>query len=355
MSKASIRDVAEAAKVSTATVSYVLNDSRSVAPATRARVLEAAAQLGYRPSVIARSLQASRTYLIGYSWHPLPPRNSSPILDRFIHSMGSAAYRAGYHLLAFPTPSDQDEVAVYHDLVATRRVDGIVLSATNVDDPRIAYLTTTKMPFVSFGRSEPAELCCWVDVDGRAGVQLAVEHLVAQGHVHIGMLAWPPGSQSGEDRYQGYLAGLEQAGLPFREEWVARVAHDAGEACTGMARLLALPPRRRPTAVVCVSDLVAVGAMNAILAAGLRLGADIGVVGFDDMPLAAHLPTPLSTVHQPVNQIGELVVNQLTSLIEGDSLTRAEAHILLKPTLIVRASSLRDPDNGTYERPQERL
>src|SRR5687768_1864224 len=108
MSKVSIKDVAQRAGVSIATVSYVLNGSRSVSEGTRERVLVAAHSLGYRANVMARGLQAQRSYLIGYNWRPLPPRNSSPILDRFIHSMGQAAYHARYHLLAFPAPTDQD-------------------------------------------------------------------------------------------------------------------------------------------------------------------------------------------------------------------------------------------------------
>ncbi|MDQ4076050.1 MAG: LacI family transcriptional regulator [Chloroflexota bacterium] len=341
MSSVSIHDVAEAAGVSTATVSYVLNDSRPVTDATRARVLEAVEELGYRPNVTARSLQAKRSFLIGYSWRPLPPKNHSPILDRFIHSMGLAAYRAGYHLLAFPAPSEEAQVDVYRDLVATNRVDGIILSATDIEDPRVEYLATTNIPFVAFGRCGDRDICPWVDVDGRAGVQRAVEHLAEQGHFRIGMLAWPQGSQSGEDRYQGYYSGLQQLALPARQEWVVRVNHDTAEGYEGMKQLLSLPSSERPTAVVCVSDLIALGAMNAIREAGLRVGADFGVVGFDNMPLAAHLAPPLSSLHQPIDQVGVLVIDQLTSLIEGEQLGKERAQILLEPKLVVRASSLR--------------
>lgn len=339
--KTSIKDVARAAGVSTATVSYVLNGSRPVTEATRERVIQAAEQLNYRPNITARSLQAQRAYLLGYSWHPVPAHHGSPIPDRFIHSMGEAAYRAGYHLLAFPSPTDQDEVNVYHDLVATRRVDGIVLSATNLDDPRVSYLSRTALPFVAFGRSGGQYDYPWVDVDGRAGVRLAVEHLVAQGYERIGMLAWPAGSQSGEDRFQGYAEGLAAAGHPLREEWVVRVTHDAQVGYAAMQHLLALPTPR-PTAVVCVSDLVALGALNALHAAGLHAGRDIGIVGFDNMPLAEYLYPSLTSIHQPIDEIGELVIHQLATLIKNQPLPPTERHILLEPTLVVRASSRRE-------------
>ncbi len=339
MSTISIRDVAKVAGVSTATVSYVLNDSRPVTAATRTRVLEAVEQLGYQPNATARSLQAQRTHLIGYSWPAIPARNASPILDRFIHSLGLAAYHAGYHLLAFPSPSSRDEVAVYRDLVKTNRVDGIILSATNIDDPRVAYLSDTKMPFVAFGRSNDDAPHPWVDVDGSVGVQLAVEHLVAQGYGRVGMLAWPRGSRSGRDRYEGYREGLRQAGLSYDERWVARVEHDADKAYQGMMALLQLPPAERPTAVVCVSDLVAIGAMNAIQDAGLRVGADIGVVGFDDIPLAQYLSPSLTSVHQPIDKIGQLIMEQLLKLMNRETLATSDTHILLRPQVVHRAST----------------
>jgi DNA-binding LacI/PurR family transcriptional regulator len=349
-SRATIKDVAQAAGVSTATVSYVINDTGIVTDVTRARVLEAAARLGYRASATARGLQAQRTRLIGYSWRPLPPRNNSPILDRFIHSMGLAAYRAGYHLLAFPTPSEHDEVVVYQDLVATHRVDGIVLSGINVDDPRVDYLSSTSVPFVSFGRTRDDTRCCWVDIDGRSGVRMAVEHLAGQGHSQIAMLAWPAGSQSGQERYQGYLDGLELAGLPSRPEWVVRVAHQASEGYRGMRELLGLPPGWRPTAVVCVSDLVAMGAINAASDAGLKVGPDVAIVGFDNMPMAESLRPPLSTLHQPVDEVGELVIRQLVNLVEGKDEPAVGAHILLEPPLIIRESSLRQPRRSSCDR-----
>ncbi len=154
-------------------------------------------------------------------------------------------------------------------------------------------------------------------------------------------MGWALGSQTGEERYQGYLAGLQGVGCALCSEWVVRVEHEARQGYDGMKQLLALPPYKRPDAVVCVSDLVALGAMNAVRDAGLRVGPDIGIIGFDDMPLAQHLSPPLSSVHQPINQIADLVIRQLTTLIEGKSLTVEEKHILLKPNLMIRASSLR--------------
>ncbi|MCB0076008.1 MAG: LacI family DNA-binding transcriptional regulator [Anaerolineales bacterium] len=343
MAKVGIRDVAKEAGVSIATVSYVLNNSRNVRPQTRERVIEAATRLGYHADVNARSLQSRRSYLLGYSWRPLPVNVSSPILDQFIHCMGMAAYQRGYHLLAFPTPSDKDEIQVYQELVSSRRVDGIVLGATNTIDPRITYLSTIDIPFVAFGQTSPEEDFPWVDVDGRKGVRQAVEHLASQGFDRIGILAWPEGSRSGQERLQGYLDGIYEMGQPVREEWIVRVNHNAEEGFQGAMRIMSLPADIRPTALVCVSDLIAVGAMNALYHLGLRPGQDVGVVGFDDMPLADLLVPPLTTLRQPIDQVATLIVDQLMTLIEGEEIPAEKRQISLEPTLVVRASSLKQP------------
>ncbi len=340
---ATIKDVAREAGVSIATVSYVINGTRSVSPETRRRVLEAVRRLNYRPSIVARSLQTGRTHLIGYSWRPLPPEQGSPILDRFIHALGRAAYRAGYHLLAFPTPDVEREIEIYEELVEMGRVDGIVLSATNRDDRRVAYLRQTGFPFAAFGRAGAEWDYPWTDVDGSAGVAKAVHHLHEMGHRRIAMLAWPEDSLAGHYRYRGYLQGLADVGLEFDPELVVRVEHAEAEGRRGLAHLMALPPARRPTALICVSDLIAVGAMNEALDRGLPVGRRFGIVGFDDIPLARYLRPPLTTIRQPVDLIGEAVVEQLVALIEGEPLDDARRHRLLEPELVVRASTTADP------------
>jgi len=334
-----IKDLAEQLNLSISTVSKALNNYPHVAEETKRRVLAKAEELGYRPSITARGLKVRRTHLIAYSWRLLPPEQFSPILNRFIHVMGAAAAAAGYHLLAFPTPSDQAELDAYQELVRTRRVDGIVLSATNENDPRVAYLNEVNFPFVAFGRAGVGWDYPWVDVDGRAGVGMAVDHLLQLGHRRIGFIGWPLGSLTGEDRYQGYVEALDKAGLPFDAELVVRAEHAEPAGRRALASLLDLPAKQRPTAIVAVSDLMAIGAMNEAQNRGLVVGRDLSVVGFDDAPWAKYLRPPLTTVRQPIDEVGELVVQQLLKVISGSSLVEDERHILLKPALVVRAST----------------
>ncbi len=339
---ASIKDVAREAGVSIATVYYVLNNTKPVSEATRQRVLEAVRKLGYRPSSIARGLQAGRARTLGYSWQPMPDDQLNPILDRFLQSMATVAARHEYHILAYPTSTAEDEVEFYRELIETQRVDGFILSNTNLNDPRIRFLMEAEVPFVAFGRANPEWDFPWVDVDGRAGLRKAVEHLAGLGHERIACLAWPEGSLTGSHRLAGYLEGMAAAGLPVDPAWVVRMEMDHDLAYRAVRRLLDLPPARRPTAVVTMTDLMAIGAMNAALDRGVEVGREFAVVGFDDIPLAPYLRPPLTSLRQPIVQVGERVVTLLMALLEGREVPQRQ--VLLEPELVVRASTVGPTD-----------
>ncbi len=334
---AAIKDVAKRAGVSIATVSYVLNNRESISQQTRERVLQAAAELGYRPSVIAQGLQARESRMLGYCWTPVPRFQYSPILDRFLQSMAEAATRHGYHVLTFPAPTPDDELAAYREMVQTGRVDGFALSSTDLGDPRIRYLLDEGFPFVAFGRSNPEWDFPYVDVDGAAGTRQAGQHLLALGHRRIACLAWPEPSLVGHDRLSGYLEALSEAGIEVDAGWIVRAENDYTRAHAAARSLLALPRQRRPTAVICVSDLLAIATMNASREAGLRVGSDLAVAGFDDAPLVRHLSPALTSIRQPVAEVGERAIEMLVALIRGEPL--AERHVLLAPTLVVRTST----------------
>lgn len=333
-----IRDVAREAGVSIATVSYVLNESGVVSEATRQRVLRAVEKLGYRPSVIAQGLQAHESRMFGYSWQPVPPDQFNPILEKFLNGMAEAAARHGYHVLAFPSTELSDEVAPYREMVERDRVDGFILSNTNLDDPRIRYLLEIDFPFVAFGRSNPDWEFAWVDVDGADGVEQAVRHLLELGHTHIACLAWPEESLTGQYRLEGYRRAMATAGLEVEAGWIIRTENFYQHAYRAVQPWLTWPPDRRPTAIVALSDLMAMGVMNAAADAGLVVGRDLAVVGFDDSPVAGYLRPPLTSLRQPLIEIGERVVTMLIDLVRGE--TPSPAHLLLKPRLIVRDSTL---------------
>lgn len=332
-----IRDVAKEASVSIATVSYVLNDRGTVSDETRQRVLQAVQKLGYRPSVIARGLQARESRMIGYSWRPVPPNQFNPILEKFIHSTAEAAARHRYHLLTFPYPEPYDEVDVYRDMVESGRVDGFILPNTNWNDRRIRYLLDVDFPFVAFGRSNPEWDFAWVDVDGTDGIRQAMSHLFEMDHRRIVCLAWPKDDVVCQHRLQGYLAAMADAGLGVDPAWIIRIENDYHHAYQAAQTWLAWPSDRRPTAVVALSDLMAIGVMNAAADAGLTIGPDLAVVGFDDAPVTDYLRPPLTSLRQPIAEVGERVVSMLIDLVHGRK--PRPAQVLLKSKLIVRDST----------------
>jgi DNA-binding LacI/PurR family transcriptional regulator len=267
----------------------------------------------------------------------LPADRWHPILDRFVYSMAEAAEAYEYHILTFVQLPEEQSWAAYEGLMLSGRVDGFVLSETNWDDQRIRHLLDAGFPFVAFGRANEGWDFPYIDVDGEDGVYQGVEHLLSLGHQRIGIIAWPETSLSGYHRYNGYVRALESAGIPIDSAWVVRTEHTEAAGRQAVHTWLALPPDRRPTAVVAVSDLMAIGAINGIYEAGLRPGQDMAVVGFDDIPMAQHFWPPLTTVRQPIIEVGKRVINMLLQIIQGGKL--AERKVLLKPELIVRESS----------------
>ncbi|MGH2538058.1 MAG: LacI family DNA-binding transcriptional regulator [Candidatus Promineifilaceae bacterium] len=333
-----LKDVASRAGVSYQTVSKVLNGQAQVAEETEARIWQVINELHYRSNVSARNLRTQASNLIGHALPAFTANTYHPVLDEFLLSIAVAAEHQGYHVLSFAVGEDgYYDTGPYGQLYARQQVAGFILANTIHNDARVRFLMERQAPFCAFGRANEAWDFCWVDVDGRAGSAAATEHLIGRGHRRIGFLTWPAGSQSGWHREQGYLAALDQAGLAADPIWIRRGQNSAQAGAEGMAQLLALPAERRPSAAVCVSDLVAIGALKAISAAGLVAGRDVGVTGFDDVPLAEFIQPALTSVRQPVKQVGEQVIALLLKQIHGQPI--ASKCVLLKPELIVRASS----------------
>ncbi len=331
-----IKDVAQAAEVSIATVSYVLNNSAPVSNETRRRVLDAVERLGYRPNITARNLKASETRMIGYAWHNVLPGETNAVLDRFIYQMALAAEANRYHVLTF-TQSPDDPVATYDELIRTSRVDGFILAGTDRNDERIRRLIDLDFPFAAFGRSNAEWDFPYVDVDGKVGICMAVEHLLTLGHRRIACLAWPSGSLNGDARFDGYLQAMRQAGIVPKPTWIARIGNVVRDGFEAARRLMALPAHERPTAIVSLSDVMAIGAMSYLDTNGFRVGADVAVTGFDDDPMAGYLRPPLTSLHQPIDEIAVKVIEMLMVVLNDQPIP--DQNILVQPTLMIRGSS----------------
>ena len=330
--------VAHQAGVSRQTVSNALNSPELLRPETLARVQEAIERLGYSPNQAARSLRTRASSLVGLRVDPAVEDSANALMDRFVHSLVESTEVAGYHVLLFTAAGDHAATDPYDLLLRSAAVDAFVITDTFRGNPHAAWLRERDVPFVAFGRpwDDPTARHPWVDVDGRAGIVLAVDHLVARGHTRIAWVGWQKGSFIGEDRRSGWVSRMHQHGhstsrLSARGEDTVEFGARATYA------LLDVSTDERPTAFLCASDTLAMGVVRALTTHGLRTGEDVAVVGFDDS-IAAQVCTPsLTSVRQPLEQVAVEVVRYLGRLLQHRPI--AEPGCVLTPTLSVRDSS----------------
>ncbi|MET8183710.1 LacI family DNA-binding transcriptional regulator [Streptomyces sp. NPDC005336] len=327
--------VARRAGVSPQTVSNAINAPDLLRPDTLARVQQAIDALGYRPHRAAQTLRTRSSKLIGYGIQPVQPGTSTPVMDGFLHALSQTADESGHRILLFAAPSGQKLLESYQELLDTCSVDGFVLSGTTHGDPRQDWLAQRSIPFVAFGRIwSGRQIGDWVDVDGAAGTDTAVEHLVGQGHKKIVFLGWPRGSGVGDDRAAGWKRAMQRHGLPVRGRRAESI-DDVEQARAAVGSLL----DAGATAVVTASDTLAVGCYRALADRGLAPGEDVAVTGFDDTPAAHLLTPPLTSVAQPLEAAGRECVRLLLARIRTPS--REPERPLLTPELIVRPSTAR--------------
>jgi DNA-binding LacI/PurR family transcriptional regulator len=340
MPRVTLKDVAAEAGVSYQTVSKVINGKAQVAPETEERIRQVIRELKYRPNSAAQNLRTQASNQIGYAWHTNSFRDWHPIQEWFLHSMTGAAEAHNYLVTVFNSTGTVtgSDIKPYADLFARQKVDGFVVSSTTQDDPRIAFLIEEEIPFVAFGRSNEEWDFCWVDVDGRHGIESVLAHLLEQGHRRIGFISWVEHfAVTGRYREEGYQGGLVKAGIELDPDWIVRNMDSPQTGAEGIHHYLTLPPERRPTAVICASDQIAMGAIYAAKAANLEIGRDMAITGYDDIFIAQFLYPPLTSVSQPIDGVGQWVVKLLLQQIHGEPIEQKS--ILLKPKLIVRESS----------------
>ena len=329
---ATLATVADAVGVSRQTVSNALNAPDKVRQETLARIEAEIERQSYRPNNSARNLRIQRSCLLGYCM-ARPAGGLNPVMDRFIHAITGGAEERGHHVLLFT--EDGAPMSTYQELFAHRVVDGFVISDTEVGDPRHEWFAEQGVPFAAFGRRFDTELGPWVDVDGAAGTALAVDHVADAGHQRIAYIGWPEGSGTGDDRRAGWRNACVARGLATS---LLRTAIDGVESGRVLATGL-LDLADPPTAIVCASDAFAIGVLQAVRERGLVPGHDVAVVGFDDAPAAALPGIGLTSVHQPIDEAGEVVVRLVTDRLADPA--HEPAGLLLTPTLVVRASSSR--------------
>lgn len=308
-----LNSIARAIGVSRQTVSNVLNSPERVAEPTRALVRSEIERVGYRPSAAARQLRTRRSRLLGFRMREHADGINGSILDRLLHALTARAHERGYAILVFAAADDDAEIAAYEELRATNSLDGFLLTSTNHGDRRADWLLERAIPFVAFGRPWGREDAAttrhhdWVDIDGRAGTDLATRHLVAEGARRVGFVGWPEGSGAGDDRLDGFLAACTELGIGA--DLVERVEDSFENGRSAAERLVT----RGADGIVCASDSLALGAVAGMRATG-REDVMARIVGFDDTPVARAVG--ISSVDQPVEEVAARMVDVLIHRIE---------------------------------------
>jgi LacI family transcriptional regulator len=327
-----IRDVARHAGVSPMTVSRVINGGASVSPSTRGRVEAAITELGYVPSRLAAGLSARRTRTIAL----IVPDVANPFFTLIVRGAEDVARRAGLRVILCDTRADLTiEREVIEEMIA-HRVDGILIAPVN-DRSRdhLRRLTRFDVPFVLIDRTIPGVDADAVLGDSAGGAERLVEHLVSLGHRRIGLVVEGDDVSTARDRRRGYDAALTAAGIPLDPDLVVEGSTDPAGGLEGMRRLLMLDDR--PTAVFTVNGLVALGAIEAIRAAGLEVPDDVALVCFDDIEYASRLYPFLTVMEQPAETFGTLGTQLLVQRIEGRGPERR--HVVVLPAeFVVRIS-----------------
>ena len=330
-----LKDIAREVGLSVTTVSRALNDYPDVSPQTKERIRQAAQHMGYHPHTIARKLQKRRTDTIGFVIPTAGPRFSDPFFIELITGIGDEAARQEFDFLVSTCAPGDQEADVYRQLTNSKRVDGLLLVRIRHNDERIRNLSAAATPFVTFGRSDLPLDYLYVEVDSRKGIGEVSQHLIDLGHSTLGHIAGPSDLMFGTERRLGFTETLARNAIPVREDLIVTghlTQHSGYEA----AHLL-LDRDAPPTAIVASNDLMAIGAMSAAQERGLAVGKDISISGFDNIPPAAHSHPPLTTVEQPVYDIGVTICRMLCQVVKGQEVT--EPQTVLEPKLVKRRST----------------
>ncbi|MDB2546415.1 LacI family DNA-binding transcriptional regulator [Amylibacter sp.] len=315
MQRIGIKDLAKHLGLAEGTVSRALNNYPDISERTRLRVIEAANEMGYRANPAARRLATGVAEAVAYV---MPTRSSSisePFVSQLLHGLTDALSRRGWDLLVVQSHSPMEEEEALKRLITSGKVSGVVLSRPQKVDPRIELLIKAGFPFIVHGRSSESKNYAWYDIDSKAAFAAGVDHLMSLGHQRIGFIGAPTYLNFAQQRLDGYKTGLSQNGLSYDHDLVqiAELSDDGGERAASELLRLETPP----TALLCVTDLQAVGALAAVRALDLIPGRDISVIGFDGLDIGRHTNPPLTTMAQPKAHSGRQLGDMLLSIIDG--------------------------------------
>ena len=333
MRRVTIRDVAREAGVSVNTVSRALSNKPDVSSETRARILEVAERLGYRPNRLARGLRSNKTGTIGVIVTDI----ANPYFGALVKGVEKAAREQDYSIILQDTDEDYEHEKEAIQVMLAERVDGLLITPVQTGTETIEKLKESGLPFVLLGRHFDDLATDYVVTDDVQGGYLATEHLIKLGHTRIAMINGPLHISSAKERFQGYTKALDRYGMELDKSLVCAGAITMEDGYAAAKALLRRSPR--PTAIFCYSDFVAFGVMGAIREAGLRIPEDVAVVGYDDVQMSSCLEVSLTTVKIPKVELGKAALELLIELLRDGNNTEHPRGIKLPVELLVRQST----------------
>lgn len=329
---ATIKDIAQRAAVSTATVSKVLNrKDRYIGEETRKKIWAIADELNYRPNAIARSLVMRSTRVIGI----VVPDILNAYFTELVRSCDDAARKRGYATILCNSDSDAAKEVAHLNFLASRGVDGIVLAASDLR-PDARLLETLAIPAIAMDR-DVRDLDCIaarIDTDYEQGAFLAAAHLLSRGHRRIAFISGPLSAPNTRMRLRGYQRAHADYGIPFDQSLIecGEFSHGFGVFATNE-----LLGRTHFSAISCMSDMLALGAMAALRQAGRKVPEDCAVIGFDNIYIAALIARPLSTIERQISESGHIAINALIDRLENPEKPRQT--VLMEPSLALRETA----------------
>lgn len=330
----SVRDVARLAGVSVGTVSNVLNNPAVVAPPTRDRVLHAIEELGFVRNESARQLRAGRSRTIGLIVLDV----ANPFFTDVARGVEDLATEAGIAVVLCNSDGDPGKEAGYLSLLEEQRVQGVLITPVDGIDPALERMRRRGTPVVLLDRRAPGAGLCSVAVDDVLGGRLATTHLLEGGHARVAFVGGPETIKQVRDRLTGAREAFADAGRSASDLQVIRTAAlNVAGGRTAAEALLEVSAMSRATAVFCANDLLALGLLQGLTRAGLRVPQDVAIVGYDDIEFAAAAAVPLSSVRQPRQQLGRTAAEML--LEEASGVEHEHRQAEFEPDLVVRASS----------------
>jgi len=332
----SIRDVAELAGVSISTVSRVLNEPSKVREELRRKVLDAVQTLEYRSNSIARALKGMPTKTIGL----LIPSIENPFFPSMVRGVQDEAHRAGYSVFLCNTDGSGVIEETQYRLLLDKKVDGVVLVASKYT---MKYLNEDgKLPIVMIDRYVNSQNFSYVTVDHQTGVRLALDHLWTLGHRKIAFLGSKLISSGAKERFQAYRRYMSELKVQINEQLIifGDYTYDSGMRMTDDL----IKRETKFDSIICGNDLIAFGVIERLKKAGINVPQDISVVGYDDITFASYYTPKLTTVHQPIYEVGQMATRIMIDMISGTD--KKTKHIKIEPTLVVRETTQRSRSGG---------